>query len=88
MNTFESLRQVLNGSIETGFITRSELLKRVIMTSTLASTMDCYRLWFTHAGYLEVLRPGVYKLVKTIPFGLTGTQLRKQAYPEYYKSKS
>jgi len=86
MNTFESLRQILNASILDGVITRKGILEKTGGWKHTYNTVDNYRNWFTKAGYLIVLRPGVYHMVKAAPFGLTGTMLRKQAYPDYYNN--
>ncbi|MFA5152867.1 MAG: DUF6794 domain-containing protein [Clostridia bacterium] len=46
------------------------------------STVDNYRNYLTHAGYLKIHSRGVYKYMKEIPENLTYRQLIHEAYPD------
>jgi len=46
-----------------------------------SSTVDNYRNYLTHAGYLRIKSRGLYVYIKEIPWNLTYTQLVKQGYP-------
>lgn len=48
------------------------------------NSVDNYRLWLEHCGYLEKSGRGVYKVLKYIEPNLTVSLLKKMAYnPEY-----
>jgi len=43
-------------------------------------SVDRYRSMFTKAGFLKMIKPGVYKIEKTIPPDITTTQLLNETY--------
>lgn len=51
-------------------------------SNNIPSTVDNYRNYLTHAGYLRIKSPGAYEYMKEIPKDLTYTQLIKQSYPD------
>ena len=45
------------------------------------STFDNYRNYLTHASYLKIEQPGVYRILKQVPANMTYPRLVKEAYP-------
>jgi uncharacterized protein YutE (UPF0331/DUF86 family) len=45
------------------------------------STVDNYRNYLTHAGYLRIKSRGVYEYIKEIPKDITYKRLVREAYP-------
>ena len=62
------------------FIYRQDLIKLNGRWSG-TSTADNYRNYLTHAGYLKIEHPGVYKILKEVPENMSYAQLVKEAYP-------
>ena len=84
MDLFEDLCVFLSIFNLGDIITRKQIFDNLPELSDhvrSSNTIDNYRNWFRKAGYLETIKPGNYKLLKTIPSGLTSIQLRKEAYP-------
>ena len=46
------------------------------------STVDNYRNYLTHAGYLRIKSRGTYEYMKEIPKNMSYAQLVKEAYPK------
>ena len=46
------------------------------------STIDNYRNYLTHAGYLKIERPGAYKIMHEVSANMTYAKLVKEAYPK------
>ena len=81
MSIFQQLRFFLD-LFEIGeIVTRKELMRPNLFYHS--SSIDSYRLWFTHAGYLTWESRGVYKKAKAIPKNLSSRDLRKEAYPNH-----
>jgi len=55
--------------------------RNLMQFSNGGSTVDNYRNYLTHAGYLKIKYAGAYEYIKEIPKDLTYTQLVKQGYP-------
>ena len=45
------------------------------------STVDNYRNYLTHAGYLKTQKAGIYEYMKEIPEDMTYKRLVREAYP-------
>jgi len=59
------------------------IFRRSLMNfSTGGSTVDNYRNYLTHAGYLKTRRSGMYEYVKNIPIDISYKQLIQEAYPD------
>lgn len=46
------------------------------------ASVDNYRNYLTHAGYLETVSPGMYRYMKALPKNMTYGRLVKEAYPD------
>lgn len=80
MTKFEKFRTFLNFFKTGDIITRQEILSEIKGSQI---TTDNYRNWFTKAGYLKIIHPGRYKLLKKPPPRISSRDLRKEAYPNW-----
>jgi hypothetical protein len=78
MNTFTNILGFIRSFEEGSKITRKSLMAEV---RGRQSTLDQYRLHFTHAGYLKHIGRGLYLLEKKPSLNLYARKLRKEAYP-------
>lgn len=71
--TWLEVRTFFNTEAKDNHVTREELLDYFCMNSK--DTIDQYRMLLTRFGYVEVVKRGLYKLVKQIPakLNLEGT---------------
>lgn len=60
-------------------LTRTELIERHVNELGEKLT-DTYRLYWTTAGYLTLVKPGVYRVRKRIPFPTNLNKIYKEAY--------
>ena len=89
MNKWELVCFSINRRYRKGFITigRQDILKFVYYGEKIPSkpwTVDGYRRMLQLGGYIETIKPGVYKILKYIPLGLKKRELRKKVYPKTY----
>lgn len=77
MNVFGQVKRYINRFDSCETFTRKALIGRNFGNEV---TIDIYRAWLTAAGYLEIVKRGVYRRLRYIPPSLTLLQLRREAY--------
>ena len=89
MNLWEKTLFFVNGNYRAGlgFVKRKDMLKFVYgenLRKQKIYTIDSYRRMLELGGFVEKVKPGVYKIVKYVPLGLGKRELRKKVYPDTY----